>query len=190
MKTAGIILALFLALGAVTANAQFLAQSQKLTEAPEGFERRIVQLYAPNGRWWNDKTPASGDAYRTKVYAEFYDSAFAKLIDDNGALASKRLDGPDLDSDPVCQCQDDPGGLRIKSVTSPTAIAADVNMIMPCDKGPNQCGQYTIIIHRIAGAWKIYDVVDSLGSNRSMLTRHNACLRARLSEAAMGRCLR
>ena len=190
MKTAGIILALFLSLGAVTANAQFLAPSQRLTEPPEGFARRIVQLYAPNGRWWSDKSPASADAYRAKVYGEFYDRVFAKLMDDNGALASKRFGGVDLDSDPVCQCQDDPGGLRIKSVTGRTAIAADVSMIMPCDKGSNQCGLYTIVIRRIAGAWKIYDVVDSLGSNRSMLTRHNACLRARLSEAAMDRCLR
>ena len=80
MRAAGIILALFLSLGAVTANAQFLVPSQRLTEPAEGFARRIVQLYAPNGRWWSDKSPASADAYRAKVYGEFYDRVFAKLM--------------------------------------------------------------------------------------------------------------
>ena len=190
MKTAGIILALFLSVLAASAQAQFLAPSQRLAETPEGFARRLVRLYAPHGRWWSDKSPASDAAYRAKVYAEFYDPEFEKLIDDNGALASKRMDGPDLDSDPVCQCQDDPGGLKIKSVSRRTAMAADVTLFMPCDKGADQCGLYTIVLKRIAGTWKIHDVIDSQGSIRAMLIRHNSCLRARLSDAALDRCLR
>jgi hypothetical protein len=190
MRAALTALVAVLSLQVTRADAQFLAASRKAAETPESFAGRIVQLYAPRGRWWGLQSSAANDAYRARVFSEFYDPAFTKLMNDNGVLASKRLDGPDLDSDPVCQCQDDPGGLRIRSVARRQGGVADVTLAMPCDKGPAKCGDYVIVLRRIAGAWKIYDVVDAQGAVRARLARHNACLSARLSDAALDRCLR
>jgi hypothetical protein len=169
--------------------AQFLPAKDRLTETPDAFARRIVKLYASNGRWWSEQTPAAEQAYRTKVFEAFYDPAFASLINDNGALAAKRLGGEDMEDDPVCQCQDDPGGIRVKFVRPRQGDFADVSAQVGCAEASG-CTNYVMVLHRTAGLWAIYDVVDSAGSRRAWLSKHNACMRSSRSEAVIMRCMR
>jgi hypothetical protein len=68
-----------------------------------------------------------------------------------------------VDTDPVCQCQDDDGQpYRIVSVKG-TNDMADVAISHDSDR-------YTLVLHRINGQWKVHDVIDSDGSLRNYLT--------------------
>ena len=173
---------------AAPAGAQFLGAPERARETPAAFAQRLVRLYAPNGRWWKEASPAADAAYRAKVYAQFYDPQFDALMNDNTHLAMKHGGGVDLDYDPVCQCQDDAGPLQVTSVRQRSADAAEMNMKSWCEKGA-VCRGYLIVIRRIGGAWRISDVVGEGGSVRAMLVRHNACLRTTRTDAQAARCL-
>ena len=170
--------------GAVSVFAAFAGQAHAETAA--AFAERIVKLYGPHGLW-----TSPDDAEMNRVHREYYDPSFVALIDDNGALASQKAGGVDLDDDPVCGgCQDGPDKLRVMSIDQKGPDRADLHMTGPdCDAKPPECERYVIVIRRLSGRWAIYDVVDTNGSVRDMLTRHNLCLRRSHSEAEAGTCV-
>lgn len=183
-------LAAALALGcAGAAQAQFIPPAAQAKETPAAFAQRVVALYAPNGRFWAEKGPAADAAFSRKVDAAFYDPAFARLINENGALAGRWGGGPDLDYDPVCQCQDDPGGLVVQRVTERPGGLADVAMLSGVHEAGAKPTAYTLVLRRGPNGWRIADVVEETGSLRARLERHNACLRKARSDDATGKCL-
>jgi hypothetical protein len=106
------------------------------------------------------------------------DPSFQRLMDENDRLAQ----GIDLlDADPVCQCQDSGGHYRLLSVTPNGAVT---NARIGLDDG----SPYTLVLRQSGARWLIYDVIDSDGSLRAQLTRHNACMRANHTDAALTRC--
>jgi len=159
-----------------------------VNESPAQFVQRVFAVYADNSEWWaNADTPAGRKAdiaYRQHVYADLYDPALVKLMDDNGALAGAKNAGADLDYDPVCQCQDSGGTYRyLSGVQKGAEFDAKVT--------DNDAGQqpWTLVLKRTANGWRIYDVVDSGGSVRTRLTRHNACLRGAKTEKQAEACI-
>ena len=106
------------------------------------------------------------------VSEEDFDPSFLKLDTDN----QKLLDGEDvLDSDPVCQCQDTVGKYRVTG--KPDGVDRYVAIVGKV--GGKSTWQ--VILQKINGAWKIYDVVDQRGSVRALLERHNACAREKIA---------
>ena len=106
------------------------------------------------------------------------DPAFQKLMDENDRLAQ----GVDLlDADPVCQCQDSGGHYRLLSVTP---NGATTNARISVDRG----APYTLVLRQSGARWLISDVIDSGGSLRAQLIRHNSCMRAHHTDAAIARC--
>ena len=106
------------------------------------------------------------------------DPSFQRLMDENDRLAQ----GVDLlDADPVCQCQDSGGHYRLLSVTP---NGATTNARIGLDDG----SPYTLVLRQSGARWLIDDVIDSDGSLRAQLIRHNACMRANPPDAAMARC--
>ncbi len=158
------------------------------SEPPAKFVQRLFAVYDGNSEWWaNADTPAGRKAdiaYRAHVYAAFYDPAFVKLMDDNGALAGAKNAGADLDYDPVCQCQDSGSSYRYLSGAQKGAFF-DAK-VTDGDKGQQP---WTLVLEKAAGGWRIYDVADSTGSVRTRLTRHNACLRRAKTEKAAEACI-
>ncbi|HXQ09395.1 MAG TPA: hypothetical protein VN805_00175 [Caulobacteraceae bacterium] len=158
------------------------------TEAPARFVQRLFAVYADNSEWWaNADTPAgrkADEAYRNEVYANFYDPAFVKLMDDNGALAGAKNAGADLDYDPVCQCQDLGGVYRYVS-GAPKGSFFDASVTSnAADQKP-----WTLVLQKTSAGWRLYDVVDTGGSVRTRLTRHNACLRKARTETQAEDCI-
>jgi hypothetical protein len=172
-------------LGALTLSSA-AARSAVAAEPAAAFAHRIVALYASKSRWAN-----ADNASIDREYHHFYDPAFARLITDNGRLAGTKAGGVDLDDDPVCGgCQDGPDDLRVVSIDPKGEDRADLHMAGPdCGAKPPECTRYVIVIQRMSGRWKIFDVVDGGGSVRAMLMRHNACLRRARSEAEAGNCV-
>jgi hypothetical protein len=106
------------------------------------------------------------------------DPTFERLMTENGRLAQ----GIDLlDADPVCQCQDSGGHYQLLSVTPDGAMT---NVRIGLDGG----SPYTLVLRQSGARWLIYDVIDADGSLRAQLTRHNACMRANHTDAAVTRC--
>lgn len=171
------------------AEAQFLPPPARAHETAQAFAQRIVALYAPKSRFWASKSPAADAAFNKRVNAAFYDPAFTRLMTDNGRLAGRWGGGPDLDYDPVCQCQDDPGGLVVQSVNERSGGFADIVMTSGAQEAPPERADYTIVLQHAPNGWRIYDVIEMTGAVRARLERHNACLREARSEAAAGRCL-
>jgi hypothetical protein len=183
-------LSLAISVAPASARAQFLPAAARSTEAPEAFIGRIIKLYGPGSRWWATEETGNHDAYRDRVSREFYEPTFAKLLNDNGALASAHAEGVDLDYDPVCQCQDGPGHIRLRSVEPGAQQLVKAHVAGPdCSGDRAECSDYVIVLGRTPGGWKIHDVVDSTGSVRGRLIRHNACLRRSHSRAEAERCL-
>ena len=56
------------------------------------FVNRLFAVYRSDSPWWQDwSTPAqkaADAAYTKRVYADFYDPGFVKVMDDNDTLAS------------------------------------------------------------------------------------------------------
>ena len=117
------------------------------------------------------------------------DPAFTRLMDDNGRLAGAGGGGPDLDYDPVCQCQDT-GGHFVMTALTRRGDFADMHMRLGGGAGAvDPPINYTIVLRWMGNAWRIYDVVETAnGSIRARMTRHNACLRAPHTDASLERC--
>jgi len=167
---------------------QILSVADRVHESPLAFAGRLAGLYAPSSKWWRTASPARDEAYRRQVQTAFLEPGFVKLMDDNGALAGARGGGPDLDYDPLCQCQDAPEDLHVVSAARRGAAAAIVSMKVACG-GPNGCTMFDIALRRGRHGWRVHDVMERAGSVRARLIRHNACLRAARTEAAAEACL-
>jgi hypothetical protein len=151
------------------------------SETPAQFANRVFALYKSDSPWWKDP-PVAG--YQARVYRDFYVPDFPILMDENGKLASAKGGGVDLDYDPVCQCQDSGGAYRyLSGAQRGEFFDAKVN-----DNEPGQA-PWTLVLKQTPAGWRIYDVVDSTGSVRSRLERHNACLKAAKTEAAGEACI-
>jgi hypothetical protein len=136
----------------------------------------------------NDTGP---NGWTSGTHDSEFDPAFNALLETNGSLASHRLDGPDYDGDPVCQCQD--GGKHYTLLATvhhgPAAFEAQVQSDNTFGDGTHETQRYAIVFHLVRGHWLVWDVVaPSDGSTRVMLTRHNACLRAGHGYEAINRC--
>jgi hypothetical protein len=111
------------------------------------------------------------------------------LLSDNGRLAGANYGGPDYEGDAVCQCQE--GGKRY-TLTDVVQIPDGYGLRVRADSsfanGTHETQRYTVVVRAWRGRMRVYDVVTSEGSTRSMLVRHNACLRASHDAAAIDRC--
>lgn len=139
---------------------------------------------------WLSRSPKAEARFQKQVFAALYDPYFLKLMDDNGRLASVRTGGVDLDYDPVCQCQDGPDSILLKSVVRRGADFAAAHVAnADCDDPSADCAGYVIVLRRLSGAWRIYDVIEKSGGVRARLERHNRCLRGPGPESRLDRCL-
>jgi hypothetical protein len=129
-------------------------------------------------------TPATGPApaYVTALLAILnsphpdrygQDPGFRKLIEENGQLAGKEGDA-DLDSDPVCQCQDTGGHYAYVSGATEAGGMFDAKVQ---DTNETSTPPWTIVMKQEGSAWVVYNVIDSTGDVRVWLTRHNDCMR-------------
>lgn len=143
--------------------------------SPEAFMRDLLRRLT---------TTDSSASWVTHRPARMVDPGFQRLQDDNGHLAQSSGFGEDLDSDPVCECQDYGGSYTMTSLTRRGSEFADARI----RQGGEPVNDYTIVLRLAGGIWRIYDVIDSEGSTRAMLTRHNACMRASHNEAVITRC--
>jgi hypothetical protein len=155
-------------------------------ETPRAFVTRLFAPYQPNGQWWAaTDTPAAQkaqDAFQKTYDATFYAPDFQKLIDDNGAL-SQKADGPDLDYDPLCQCQDS-GAIYAYASGKPDGAHYDVSVT----SNDKEQGTWTLVLADSPKGWGVYDVIDTAGSLRAKLTRDNACLRAATTQVQADKC--
>jgi hypothetical protein len=159
-----------------------------VNESPAQFVQRVFAIYRSDSPWWqNWSTPAekaADAAYTKRVYATFYDPGFVKVMNDNDTLASAKGAGEDLDYDPVCQCQDSGGVYRyISGAQNGAFFDAKVT-----DNAAEQ-SPWTLVLVRTATGWRIWDVVDSTGSLRTRLAKHNACLRVAKTEKQAAACV-
>ena len=102
-----------------------------------------------------------------------FEAGFVKLDHENMTL----FDGLDvLDADPVCQCQDSGGHYHfVGHAEGPDRYIATV-------RAEGEKDTWQVIMRKIGAAWTFYDVIDSRGSVRALLMRHNACARATLAK--------
>jgi hypothetical protein len=155
---------------------------------PAQFVQRLFAVYASSSEWWADPDTDAGRktqaAYQKQVYGDFYDPTFVKLMNDNGALAGAKGGGVDLDYDPVCQCQDSGGAYRYLS-------GAENGAYFEARVTDNEQGQqpWTLVLENTPGGWRIWDVVDTSGSLRTWLGKHNACLAAAKTEKQGEACI-
>jgi hypothetical protein len=130
-------------------------------------------------------TPAAGPApaYVTALLAVLnsthpdkyaQDPSFAKLITENGRLAGQSGAGVDLDSDPVCQCQDSGGHYVYVSGAAEADGSFDAKLQ---DTAETDSAPWTVVLKQENGAWVVYNVIDAAGDNRVWLARHNDCMR-------------
>lgn len=155
------------------------AASRAAVPAPDATAQALVRRLngAGHGGWVSGSHVAATDP------------AFTRLMDDNGRLAGQGGGGPDLDYDPVCQCQDTGGHFVLTALTRRGDLA-DMHIRLGGGAGAvDPPINYTIVLRWMGNAWRIYDVVETTdGSIRTRMTRHNACLRAPHTDASLERC--
>jgi hypothetical protein len=155
-------------------------------ETPKAFVTRLLAPYQPKGQMWAPtETPAAQkalDAFQKTYDATFYAPDFKTLMDDNEAL-SEKADGPDLDYDPICQCQDSATTYAYVS-GKPDAAHYDVTVT----GGDKEQGTWTFVLADSAKGWGVWDVVAQGASLRAKLTKDNACMRAAKTQDAAGKC--
>jgi hypothetical protein len=102
-----------------------------------------------------------------------YSRSFLNLDHENGQL----FGGEDvLEADSVCQCQGNGQVFRIlKEQKGSSVYTARVAL-----QGSND-PPWTVVMHKEEGGWKFFDVIDSRGSNRALLLKHNTCARRKLA---------
>jgi len=150
-------------------------------EAPRQFANRLLNVYRSGGRWWRSSTTAQGkredEQYRQKIYAAFYDPSFSGLLNRMDRVSEKWGDSF-LDYDPVCQCQDSGGVYTVVSTTPGTGKLINVRLKEQHDKA-----EWTLVLTNGGSGWALFDVIDSTGSLRGLLSRQVACLeRARTQD--------
>ncbi|HLK26116.1 MAG TPA: hypothetical protein VKT30_15785 [Caulobacteraceae bacterium] len=155
-------------------------------ETPSAFVARLMAPYQPKGQMWGPTdTPAAQkaqDAFIKTYDATFYDPSLQKLMDDNTALAEK-ADGPDLDYDPICQCQDS-SAVYAYAAGKPDGAHYDVSVT----SNDKEQGTWTFVLADSPSGWRVYNVLSSAGDLRAKLTKDNACLRAAKTMDAAGKC--
>ena len=175
-------LAALTAFCATAARAQFLSAEDKARETPEGFARRIAGVYGPDGDWARSAAPG----YDRRVEAEFYDPGFETLLDDDRQLAARwKIDG--VDHSPLCQCQGPDERVSLDSLEPAGPDQAQARMTS-CPDPTSGCVAYGLVLRRIAGAWRVQDVIEDGDSLRATLEKDNACMRAAGSQADLKRC--
>jgi hypothetical protein len=170
------------------AMARAIASPPSLPTTPQAFADQLLALYPqpdsladdPNWSRWHD---------------DLYDPEFTRLMDENESFGPLVEGVVDLDYDPLCTCQTKAGFVRISSISTRLDGTAEIKArhCYPADnsgktKIPETCSNADLIIKRIGGAWRLYDVLDP-GSIRQRLVRHNACLRKAKTTKAANACL-
>jgi hypothetical protein len=178
--------ALLLVLGALPARAQVLPADDKARETPEAFAHRIADLYGPEGAWAKAASPDAAADFDRRVQAEVYDPGFKALLDDNRRLAA-RWPGADIDHSPLCQCQQVDARVGVESVEPKAPDLAEARMSSCPDPGAG-CLAYGLVLKRIAGAWRVYDVIENGDGVRATLEKDNACMAASKSQDELKRC--
>jgi hypothetical protein len=150
------------------------SQTRPAIETPRQFAARLFTVYKPSGRWWRASTTAAGrredDAYRQKVYADFYDPTLNSLLRRLDRASAKWAD-VFLDHDPVCQRQDVGRAYAVVSTRPRGAGLLDVHVRNPRDKTA-----WTLVVTPTASGWALFDVIDSAGSLRTQLAKWDTCV--------------
>ena len=160
------------------------AGSRPAGEQPAQFVARLYAVYGADSPWWGSSSDRKAAAFQKRVYVEFYDPVFVKLMNDNDSLAAAKNAGQDLDYDPICQCQDSGGTYRYVSGEANGGFYDAKVTDNAADRTP-----WTVVLKKMRGGWRIFDVIDETGSVRTWLGQHNACLRAATSEKQAGACV-
>lgn len=146
------------------------ATTRAAAASPElqAFARRIVRQF--NG---------VGEAPESDV-----DPELSRLFGDNVDLAGERLHGYDFRNDPVCQCSESGNDhYTLVSLTQRSSTGAEARI-----RYGSPASAYRLVLEFVDGHWRIRDAVTVTGSNRAILTRHNACMRASHDEVQIHRC--
>jgi hypothetical protein len=159
----------------LAAVSQVIAATKPPPDTPQAFADQLVALYSGESR-----TVEDGRTW-DRWHDSLYDPELLKLIGENHEQSS-RLGDLDLDHDPICGCQSGSGYARIYSVRLRPDGLAEVSSAHcyrnpPNAQLPDSCNDVDLIIKRIDGAWKLYDVMER-GSLRDELIRENACMRS------------
>jgi hypothetical protein len=176
------LLAALTVLPATAVRAQFLGAEDRALETPDAFARRIAGVYGPDGDWARSKAAD----YDRRVQAEFYDPDFLTLLDEDRQLAGRwKIDG--VDHSPLCQCQQPDVRVALASLERVEADQAEAHM-SSCPDPTSGCTAYDLILRQVAGAWRVYDVVEQGDSLRATLVKDDACMRAAKAEAELKAC--
>ncbi len=169
--SAGLLLCAFPAVAAVPDGRQPAVQATSV----EAFALRIVsRLNDRSTAWGVPNTPA------------WYDSVWLNLVRDNDALARALQVDSLYDAAAICQCHSESGHYQLISTSSRRDGMAEARLrFSPSEGSPIS---YTVVLARIGGSWRIYDVVSNGHSTRTFLTSHVACLRAARTHRAAERC--
>ena len=96
-----------------------------------------------------------------KIAPQVFTKEVVALLRENQKLAARKGDSA-LDSDPFCDCQDDPGtkiGIGAITVAGPADATAIVNLSFPNGKGAAITDPMTITFKREDGRWRVQDIV-------------------------------
>ena len=176
------LLAALTVLAAPAAKAQFLAPEDKVRETPEAFARRIAGVYGPDGEW----ARSTAADYDRRVQAEFYDPGFQAVLDEDRQLAARwKIEG--VDHSPLCQCRGPDERVGLVSLEPAGADQAEARM-SSCPDPTAGCVQYGLVLRRVAGAWRVHDVIEDGDGLRAILEKDIACMRTAGSQADLKRC--
>lgn len=177
------ILAVVLAGGSASAKTR---PPPPLPATPQAFVDQLKSLYpqadttANDPNWW-------------QWHNRLYDPEFIRLMDENESYGPLIEGIVDVDHDPLCACQTSNGFFRVSSMSprKDGAVEIRADHCYPADdrvKTSESCDAVDMVIKRIDGAWRLYDVLEP-GSLRQRLVRHNACLHAAKTKEAADACL-
>jgi len=136
----------------------------------QGARAFLVQLYAHYPQAGGQFDPTGANA------RSVFDPSMIALFHENARLTPKGDEGA-IDSDPICDCQDD-GGMRskigaVRLVAGDTAIA-DVETIFT-QASPPEVRRLTITLVTVHGQWRIHDIRSKdTPSFRAYLVKANA----------------